>query len=87
MRNCFSSLQIAELHFQSLQLEDENNKLSEKNIQNVADMEHLQKQLEELMEEREKREALPSEDKNMVTRVDGCCDSILVVVVVDVGSI
>lgn len=49
-------------------------------------MEHLQKQLEELMEEREKREALPSEDKNMVTRVDGCCDSILVVVV-DVGSI
>lgn len=86
MRNCFSSLQIAELHFQSLQLEDENNKLSEKNIQNVADMEHLQKQLEELMEEREKREALPSEDKNMVTRVDGCCDSILVVVV-NVGSI
>ncbi|XP_024917616.1 ninein isoform X2 [Cynoglossus semilaevis] len=59
--------QIAELHFQSLQLEDENNTLSEKNIQNVADMEHLQKQLEELMEEREKREALPSEDKNMLS--------------------
>ncbi|XP_040915986.1 ninein isoform X2 [Toxotes jaculatrix] len=56
--------QISELHLQSQQLEDENEILSEKNIQNIADMENLRQQLAELIKENERREAFPSEEKN-----------------------
>ncbi|XP_039993164.1 ninein isoform X2 [Xiphias gladius] len=56
--------QISELRFQSQQLEDENGMLSEKNVQNIADMENLQQQLAELIKENERREAFPAEEKN-----------------------
>ncbi|XP_069391943.1 ninein isoform X3 [Paralichthys olivaceus] len=56
--------QIAELRFQSQQLEDENGILSERNFQNMADQETLRQQLAELMKEKKRREALPAEDKN-----------------------
>uniref|UniRef100_A0A3B4WM93 Ninein n=1 Tax=Seriola lalandi dorsalis TaxID=1841481 RepID=A0A3B4WM93_SERLL len=56
--------QISELRQQSQQLEDENGMLSEKNAQNIADMENLRQQLVELMKENERREAFPAEEKN-----------------------
>ncbi|XP_071354505.1 ninein isoform X4 [Trachinotus anak] len=56
--------QISELRLQSQQLEDENGLLSEKNAQNVADVENLQQQLAELIKESERREAFPAEEKN-----------------------
>ncbi|XP_044021814.1 ninein isoform X3 [Siniperca chuatsi] len=56
--------QISELHLQSQQLEDENGMLSKKNAQNIADVENLRQQLAELIKENERREALPSEEKN-----------------------
>ncbi|XP_040915987.1 ninein isoform X3 [Toxotes jaculatrix] len=62
--------QISELHLQSQQLEDENEILSEKNIQNIADMENLRQQLAELIKENERREAFPSEEKNKVVKLD-----------------
>lgn len=42
--------------------------LSEKNTQNIADMENLRQQLVELMKENERREAFPAEEKNKVNR-------------------
>ncbi|XP_070698807.1 ninein [Pempheris klunzingeri] len=56
--------QISELHLQSQQLEDENGMLSEKNVQNIADMEKLRQQLTELIKEHERREVFPAEERN-----------------------
>ncbi|XP_059208937.1 ninein isoform X2 [Centropristis striata] len=56
--------QISELRLQSQQLEDENGLLSEKNAQNISDMESLQEQLAELIKENERREAFTAEEKN-----------------------
>ncbi|XP_034531065.1 ninein isoform X2 [Notolabrus celidotus] len=56
--------QITELRLQSQQLEDENGLLSEKNAQNIVDIENLRQQLSELMEDEERREAFPAEEKN-----------------------
>ncbi|GLD47747.1 ninein, partial [Lates japonicus] len=56
--------QISELRLQSQQLEDENGTLSEKNAQNMADMENLRQQLAELIKENERREAFPAEERN-----------------------
>nr|XP_046269232.1 ninein isoform X3 [Scatophagus argus] len=56
--------QISELCLQSQQLEDENRMLSEKDAQNIADVEDLQQQLAELIKENERREVLPAEDKH-----------------------
>ncbi|XP_018537234.1 LOW QUALITY PROTEIN: ninein [Lates calcarifer] len=58
------NFQEAELRLQSQQLEDENGTLSEKNAQNMADMENLRQQLAELIKENERREAFPAEEKN-----------------------
>ncbi|XP_028251534.1 ninein isoform X2 [Parambassis ranga] len=55
---------------QSQQLEAENGKLSEKNAQNFADMETLRQQLADLMEENERKEVFPAEEKNKAVRVD-----------------
>ena len=44
--------------------------LSEKNVQNIADMENLRQQLAELIEENERREVFPAEERNKVN--DGC---------------
>ncbi|XP_042356957.1 ninein isoform X1 [Plectropomus leopardus] len=56
--------QISELRLQSELLEDENGLLSEKNAQNLSDMENLRQQLAELIKENERREALTAEEKN-----------------------
>ncbi|XP_035529363.1 ninein isoform X2 [Morone saxatilis] len=56
--------QISELRLQIQQLEDENGMLSEKDVQNVADMENLRQQLAELIKETERREAFPAEEKH-----------------------
>ncbi|KAG7229144.1 hypothetical protein INR49_013087 [Caranx melampygus] len=52
------------------QLEDENGMLSEKNTQNIADMENLRQQLVELMKENERREAFPAEEKHKADKLD-----------------
>ncbi|XP_051251968.1 ninein isoform X5 [Dicentrarchus labrax] len=56
--------QISELRLQIQQLEDENGMLSEKDVQNVTDMENLRQQLAELIKETERREAFPAEEKH-----------------------
>ncbi|KAM9341421.1 uncharacterized protein nin [Symphorus nematophorus] len=56
--------QISELRLQCQQLEDENGALSEKDAQNIADMENLRQQLAELIKESERREAFSAEEKN-----------------------
>ncbi|XP_027130775.1 ninein isoform X1 [Larimichthys crocea] len=56
--------QISELRLQIQQLEDENGTLSEKDTQNITDMQNVRQQLAELMKENERREAFPSEEKN-----------------------
>ncbi|KAM7403517.1 hypothetical protein PAMA_004125 [Pampus argenteus] len=56
--------QILELRLQSQQLEDEKGMLSEKNTENIADMEKLKQQLAELIKENERREVFPAEEKN-----------------------
>ncbi|KAM6917147.1 uncharacterized protein nin [Lycodopsis pacificus] len=56
--------QISELHLQSQQLGDENGMLSEKNAQNISDMENLRQQLAELIKENERREAFTAEEKH-----------------------
>lgn len=61
-------LQISELCLQSQELEDENRMLSEKDAQNIADMENLRQQLAELIKENERREAMPAEEKNEVNK-------------------
>ncbi|KAM9707608.1 uncharacterized protein nin isoform 3-T3 [Menidia menidia] len=55
--------QISDLHMQSQQLEVENGTLTERNAQNVADVENLQQQLVELAREK-------AEEKNKAVRVD-----------------
>lgn len=61
--------QVSRLHLQSQQLADENRTLTEKDAQNIAEMETLQQQLAELMEDGKKREAGPKEDKSEVNGV------------------
>ncbi|XP_034713446.1 ninein isoform X1 [Etheostoma cragini] len=56
--------QISELRLQSQKFEDKNVMLSEKNAQNISDMENLQQQLAELMKENERREVYTAEEKN-----------------------
>ncbi|XP_035796640.2 ninein isoform X3 [Amphiprion ocellaris] len=46
------------------ELQDENGILWEENTQNVAEMESLRQQLEELIKENERREAFPAEERN-----------------------
>lgn len=53
---------------QSQQLEDQNRMLSEKDAQNIADMENLRQQLVELMEDNERKEAIPIKEKNKVKK-------------------
>lgn len=62
------SSQISELCLQSQQLQKENRALSEKDVQNVADMETLRQHLSELIEENERREGMPPEDRHEVSR-------------------
>uniref|UniRef100_A0A8C4IIL5 Ninein (GSK3B interacting protein) n=2 Tax=Dicentrarchus labrax TaxID=13489 RepID=A0A8C4IIL5_DICLA len=62
--------QISELRLQIQQLEDENGMLSEKDVQNVTDMENLRQQLAELIKETERREAFPAEEKHKAVKVD-----------------
>ncbi|XP_039641165.1 ninein isoform X2 [Perca fluviatilis] len=56
--------QISELRLQSQQFEDKNVMLSEKNAQNISDMENLRQQLAELMRENERREVYAAEERN-----------------------
>ncbi|XP_028421086.1 ninein isoform X2 [Perca flavescens] len=58
--------QISELRLQSQQFEDKNVMLSEKNAQNISDMENLRQQLAELMRENERREVCAAEEKNQL---------------------
>lgn len=53
----------------SQQLEDEKVMLSEKNAENIADMEKLKQQLAVLIKENERREAFTTEEKNKVNCV------------------
>uniref|UniRef100_A0A8C3AGQ5 Ninein n=1 Tax=Cyclopterus lumpus TaxID=8103 RepID=A0A8C3AGQ5_CYCLU len=69
-----SSLQISELHQQSRRLEDEKTMLSEKNAQNISDMQSLRRQLSEKLKESERREALTAEEEDKVTGVDTADD-------------
>ncbi|XP_049918023.1 ninein isoform X2 [Epinephelus moara] len=62
--------QISELRLQSQSLEDENGLLSEKNTQNISDMENLRQQLAELINENERREVFTAEEKNKAVKVD-----------------
>ncbi|TNN53741.1 Ninein [Liparis tanakae] len=55
---------ISELHLQSRRLEDEKAALSGKNAQSVSDVQNLRRRLAERLEERERREALASEEKS-----------------------
>uniref|UniRef100_A0A3P8SQR9 Ninein n=1 Tax=Amphiprion percula TaxID=161767 RepID=A0A3P8SQR9_AMPPE len=52
------------------ELQDENGILWEENTQNVAEMESLRQQLEELIKENERREAFPAEERNKVKTAD-----------------
>lgn len=71
--------QVVELRSQSQQLEDEKEMLSDKNAENIADMEKLKHQLAELMKENERREAFSSDEKNKVNGL--FCDRFVVVMV------
>ncbi|XP_041810301.1 ninein isoform X2 [Chelmon rostratus] len=62
--------QISELRLQNQQLEDDNGFLSEKDAQNITDIENLQQQLAELIKENERREVFPAEEKNEALKVD-----------------
>ncbi|XP_034089842.1 ninein isoform X3 [Gymnodraco acuticeps] len=61
---------ISELRSQSRQLEEQNGNLSEKNSQNLSDVENLQQQLSDLLEESQRREAFTAHEKNKADRVD-----------------
>lgn len=61
-------VQISELCLQRQQLQKENRALSEKDVQNVADMETLRRHLSELIEENERKEEMPPEDRYEVSR-------------------
>ncbi|CAG13225.1 unnamed protein product [Tetraodon nigroviridis] len=58
------SKQVSRLHQQRQQLADENRTLAEKDAQNIAEMETLQRQLAELMEDGKKRGKPPKEDRS-----------------------
>lgn len=58
--------QVSRLHQQRQQLADENRTLAEKDAQNIAEMETLQRQLAELMEDGKKRGKPPKEDRSEV---------------------
>lgn len=58
-----SSLQIFELCLHSRQLEEEKRKLSDKDVQNLSELENLRQQLTELTKETQRRESMPAEDK------------------------
>lgn len=77
---------MSELRVRSQQLEDENGMLSEKNVQNIADMENLQQQLAELIKENERRDAFPVEDKHKVNSTLWPTDGRHGVIVVIAGS-
>ncbi|XP_074517876.1 uncharacterized protein nin isoform X3 [Sebastes fasciatus] len=62
--------QMSELRVQSQQLEDENGLLSEKNTQNISDVENLRQQLAELIKENERREVSAADEKNKAVKVD-----------------
>lgn len=64
-----SRLQIFELCLHSRQLEEEKRKLSDKDAQNLSELENLRQQLTELMKETQRRESLPAEDKIEVSRL------------------
>ncbi|CAJ1074829.1 ninein isoform X1 [Xyrichtys novacula] len=53
--------QITELRLQSQQLEDQNGLLTERNAQNIADIENLRQQLEEVMKDDERTEGFSAE--------------------------
>ncbi|XP_029982870.1 ninein isoform X8 [Sphaeramia orbicularis] len=55
--------QISELRSQSQHVEDKNGILSQKNAQSLANLEELQQQLAELIQDDDKREAFPAEEK------------------------
>ncbi|XP_034418501.1 ninein isoform X5 [Cyclopterus lumpus] len=59
--------QISELHQQSRRLEDEKTMLSEKNAQNISDMQSLRRQLSEKLKESERREALTAEEEDKLS--------------------
>ncbi|XP_062296074.1 ninein [Scomber scombrus] len=56
--------QVVELRSQSQQLEDEKEMLSDKNAENIADMEKLKHQLAELIKENERKEVFSADEKN-----------------------
>ncbi|XP_034418498.1 ninein isoform X2 [Cyclopterus lumpus] len=62
--------QISELHQQSRRLEDEKTMLSEKNAQNISDMQSLRRQLSEKLKESERREALTAEEEDKAVQAD-----------------
>lgn len=66
-----SLLQIFELSLHSRQLEEEKRKLSDKDAQNLSELENLRQQLTELMSETQRRESLPADDKMEVSRPVG----------------
>ncbi|KAK5857997.1 hypothetical protein PBY51_011200 [Eleginops maclovinus] len=61
--------QISELRSQSRLLEEQNGKLSEKNSQNVSEVENLQQQISDLLEENGRREAFNAREK---TKMAAC---------------
>lgn len=60
-------VQLSELRLESQQLKEENGMLSEKSVQNIAEIDNLRQQLVELIKENERREVFPVEEKNKVT--------------------
>lgn len=60
-------LQVSELRLVSQQLKEDNGMLSEKNVQNISEMDNLRQQLVELTKKNERREVFPAEEKNKVT--------------------
>ncbi|CAJ1074828.1 ninein isoform X2 [Xyrichtys novacula] len=63
--------QITELRLQSQQLEDQNGLLTERNAQNIADIENLRQQLEEVMKDDERTEGFSAERNKLAACVSG----------------
>lgn len=63
--------QIFELCLHSQQLEEEKRTLSDKDAQNLSELENLRHQLTELMRETQRRESMPADDKMEVSRPGG----------------
>lgn len=66
-----SSFQIFELCLHSRQLEEEKRKLSDRDAQNLSELENLRQQLTELKSETQRRDSIPAEDKIEVSRPVG----------------